>query len=79
MMQLSILIPAVARADKRETMVIGFAAENNHAARHHVFRIDVGDFEGVEIGRPFEVRYLQDDVAELASMKIHPSRRRHAF
>src|SRR5438067_13500540 len=83
MMQLSIGIFAVACADQRKAMVIRVAAQKHHAAGHHIFGIDVRDFEaensGVEIRGPFEIGYLQYHMADLADIKIHSLRWRQVL
>jgi hypothetical protein len=64
-------------------MMVRMAAQKNHAARHHLFRVDIGDskaqYLGVESGGSFEVAYPQDNMAELGDMKVHSLGRRHTF
>ena len=63
--------------------MIRIAAQKDHPARHHLFRVDIGHFEaqhsGIEGGGFFEVGYLQDDMAQLADMKVHSLWGRHTF
>ena len=63
------LAAAGSAADQRQAMVIAVAAQEHHAARHHVAGIDVGDPEaqhlGVEALGRFEVGDIDHGVADL--------------
>ena len=54
-------------ADQSQTVMIRVTAQKNHASRHHLVRINVGNFEAenlsVKGGGSFQVAYLQDDMA----------------
>jgi hypothetical protein len=82
-MQFPIRVLAVTGADESEAMMIGVATQKHHAAGHHLFRVNVRDFEAqdlrVKFRGAFEIGYLQDDVADFADMKIHALLGRHAF
>jgi len=55
--------------------MIGIAAHEDHAARHHLQRIDVGDREAqhlrVEPHGALEVADVEHDMAELGDAKRH--------
>src|ERR1700741_4427594 len=58
------------RANERDTVMIRVASQKDHAARHHLFWIDVRDLEaehlGVEACRPLDVAHVENDVPQLA-------------
>jgi hypothetical protein len=83
MVQFPVRVFPIAGADQRQTVMVRIAAQKDHTSRHHFLGVDVGHFEtqhlGVKSGGFFQVAHLQDDVAELADMKIHSLRGRHTF
>src|SRR4029077_7533768 len=83
MVQFPVRVFPVAGTHQSQTVMIRVAAQKDHAARHHLFGVDIGYFEaehlGVEGGGSFQVGYLQDDMAQLADMKVHSLRGRHAL
>src|SRR5688572_22547877 len=82
-MQLFVRRLALAGADQGQAMMVRVAAQKNHPARHHCFRVNIGNLEaqhlGVKSGGFFQVADLQDYMTELADVKIHPWRRSHAL
>jgi hypothetical protein len=64
-------------------VMVRIAAQKDHPAGHHLFGVDIGHFEtqnlGVKVGGSFQVAYLQDDMTQLADMKVHSLRGRHAL
>src|SRR5262249_6054147 len=56
--------------DERNAVMVRVAAQENHAARHHLRRVDVGDLEaeylGVEPRRPLDVMHVDNDVSQLS-------------
>ena len=62
-------------AYQRHAVMIGIAAHEYHAARHHLFRIDIGNLEAehasVEIDRALQVGRAQDDVPDLRDPEVH--------
>jgi hypothetical protein len=66
------------RADERDSVMIGVAAQKDHAPGHHLLRIDVRDLKpehfGVEPRRAFDVAHVQDDMAQLADAEGQPLR-----
>jgi hypothetical protein len=82
-MQLLIGGLALAGTDQRQAMMVRVAAQENHSARHHCLRVNVGDFEAEHLSVKrsgfFQVPDLQHDMAELADVKIHSFGRSHAL
>ena len=82
-MQLFVRRSSLAGADQRQAMMVGIAAQKNHPARHHCFRVNVGNFEpqylGVKSGGFLQVADLQHDMTEFTDMKVHSLRRIHAL
>ncbi len=58
------------RADERNAVMVRVAAQEDHAAGHHLFRIDVRNLEaehlGVESRRALHVAHVENDVSQLA-------------
>src|SRR6266436_8007093 len=83
MVQFPVRVFPITGADQRQTVMIRVAAQKNHTARHQLFGVDIRDLEpqhlGVKGGGSFQVAYLQDDMAQLADMKVHSLRGRHAL
>ena len=82
-MQLFVRGLSFAGADQRQAMMVCVAAQKNHPARHHRFGINIGDSQaehlGVKSGGFLQVTDLQDDMTELADMKVHSVRRIHVL
>jgi hypothetical protein len=82
-MQLFVRRLAYAGADQRQAMMVRIATQENHPARHHCFRVNIGNFEtqhfGVKSSGFFQVADLQHDMTELADVKLHSLRRSHAL
>jgi len=82
-MQLLVCRLPFSGADQCQAMMVRVAAQENHAARHHRFGINVGDSQaehlGVKSSGPFQVADLQHDMTEFIDMKVHSVRRIHAL
>ena len=82
-MQLLVCGLSIARTDQGEAVMVRIAAQEYHPAGHHGFGVNVGNLKAEHLGvkgcRFFQVADLQDDMAELADMKIDSSRRNHAL
>src|ERR1700732_632317 len=64
--------------------MVRVAAQKNHAAGHHLLRIDIRDLEteqlGIEPGRSLYVAYVEDDMTQLADTErvaLQPAQRPH--
>ena len=59
--------------------MIGVAAQEHHAARHHLLGIDVGDLEaqhlGIEPHRALDIAHIEHDMADLADAERQPAGR----
>ena len=66
------------RADQRHAVVIRVAAQEHHAARHHLLGIDVGNAKpqhlDIEPRRALDIADIQDDVPDLADLERQPAR-----
>ena len=70
MVELDIIRFGLQRADERNAVMVGVAAQEDHAAGHHLLRIDVRNLEaehlGVEPCGPLDVAHIENDVSQLA-------------
>ena len=61
------------RADQCDAVMVGIAAQEGHAARHHLLRIDVGNLEAQHLGikphRARDIAHVDHDMANLADVK----------
>ena len=65
------------RADERDAVMVRVAAKKDHAAGHHLFRIDVRNLKaehfGVKPRRSLDVAHVENDVSQLADAKGKPA------
>jgi len=76
--ELDILRRCRGRADKRDAVVVGVAAQEHHAAGHHFFRVHIGDLKpehlDIKPGRAFDILHVQHDMPDLADAERQPVR-----
>ena len=62
-------------ADEGHAVVVGIAAEKDHAARHHGVRVAIADLEaqhlGVKAQRRLQIGDVQHDMPDLPQLELH--------